>query len=635
MKIAYKHLLNLLVDKPEINDLSDQLFQLGHEHEIEDSIFDMEFTPNRGDCLSLLGLARDLNVFYETNLNLPIYEDEIPSLSIDFINQAPEACPEICFLQIEIDGDVSNYKDYLEDYFVDLKINKNNFFTDVGNFIAYEMGQPTHSYDYSVLDGPITLLINEKDTQFKTLLGKNIQLKGSDLIFTDEHGVINLAGIIGGKNSSCKKNTKSVLIECAYFFPESIIGKSVKYDLHSDASHKFERGVDPKCHDKALRRFIHIVKEHANITKLEIYTNSHENIKEIELDLDVNQVNKILGTNESVETYSNCLQKLGFVIKKNKIQVPSYRSDINHQNDLAEELARVVGYNNILLKPFKIPALDEYSENLNLNEVKSFLVKNGFAEVINSPFRKEKNLNAIEVDNPLDSNKRYLRTNIKESLVDNLIYNEKRQKDSIKLFEISDLYCLDNDFSKDTKLGIIISGRRGHNHIEFSKSLDKNYLVELFNSLDIDIDKNIFMIDRDKLDSKIKTPIFYIEIDLKNIYPRFSKDITNGKKNKDFIQYNPISEFPSSYRDFSFSVKDPSMIKDVIEKLSASNHEILKDSFMFDFYNNEVKNEIKIGYRFIFQSNKKTLNDNDIDGIISKIINPVIALRSVSLPGSL
>ena len=107
MKIAYHHLLRFLVDKPSIEDLSTKLFQLGHEHEIEDSIFDMEFTPNRGDCLSLLGLARDLNVFYKTNLDVPIYEDEIAPLNLNFINQTMEKCPEISFLNIQINDHVS------------------------------------------------------------------------------------------------------------------------------------------------------------------------------------------------------------------------------------------------------------------------------------------------------------------------------------------------------------------------------------------------------------------------------------------------------------------------------------------------------------------------------------------------
>ena len=122
MKIAYKHLLSFLEDKPSIENLSDKLFQLGHEHEVDNGIFDMEFTPNRGDCLSLLGLARDLNVFYNTKLNLNIFNEPIPILDLDFLNKAPEHCPDISFLKIEIKDEISEYKNYLEDFFNDLQI---------------------------------------------------------------------------------------------------------------------------------------------------------------------------------------------------------------------------------------------------------------------------------------------------------------------------------------------------------------------------------------------------------------------------------------------------------------------------------------------------------------------------------
>ena len=263
----------------------------------------MEFTPNRGDCLSLLGLARDLNVFFSTNLELDIYKDDIPQLDLDFINYEEEKCPNISFLKIEIDNTPLEYKSYLNTYFNDLKLNKNNFFTDVSNYVAYEMGQPTHSYDAKKIDGKIILKNNDNDSDFETLLGKKIKLNGPDLVFTNQDKLINLAGIMGGLDTSCSKNTKSALVECAYFLPNAILGKSVKYDLNSDASHKFERGVDPACHELALRRFINIVQEHAEIVNIEIYRHNDNKPNEKNLELNVNNINKILGINISELDY--------------------------------------------------------------------------------------------------------------------------------------------------------------------------------------------------------------------------------------------------------------------------------------------------------------------------------------------
>ena len=424
MKIVYKHLLNHLVENPSLEDVSNKLFQLGHEHEVEDSIFDIEFTPNRGDCLSVLGLARDLNVFYKTNLELSSYKDEVPILKLNFTNNAKESCPAISFLNIEIENEVKDYKDYLENYFLDLKLNKNNFFTDVSNYIAYEMGQPTHCYEINSLDTDITLTNDIKEDHFKTLLGNEINIDESDLVFLSNNKVINLAGIVGSMDTSCSKNSKNVLVECAYFAPESIMGKSVKYNLQSDASHKFERGVDPRSQEKVLRRFIHIIKDHAKIKKLSIFSNVYQEFKELKLDINIDEINKILGIEESLENFKKSLSKLDFKFD-NKIVIPSYRSDIRHQNDLAEEFARIIGYNNIPKKKINL-SLKPEAIDVSENNIRMFLIDNGFSEVINYPFSDISKKNSIKLDNPMDSNRGFLRTNIMDSLVSNVIYNEKR-----------------------------------------------------------------------------------------------------------------------------------------------------------------------------------------------------------------
>ena len=632
MKIAYRHLLEFLIDKPSIDDVSEKLFQLGHEHEIEDSIFDMEFTPNRGDCFSLMGLARDLNVFYKTNLDVLTFEDEIQPLEINFINNAKDKCPNIAFLNIQIADEVFEYKDYLNNYFTDLNINKNNFFTDVSNYIAYEMGQPVHSYDFSFIDGDITLEEIHGDSSFKTLLGNSIELKGSDLVFTSKGKIINLSGIIGGMDTACSDITTNALIECAYFRPESIMGKSIKYNLHSDASQKFERGTDRNCHEKILRRFIQIVQDHARITKLELYQESN-NLKDTEIDFNLNIINKILGMNVSEEVYGKCLMKLGFKIN-NTITVPSYRNDINHQNDLAEELARVVGYDNIPVKKITLPKSSRKFDDANEKIIKSFFIDNGFSEVINSPFCSKDDINSIEVDNPLDSNRKYIRTNIENSLLENVIYNEKRQKDSIKLFELSDIYTLKESIQKEKRLCVIVSGRKAHNYKDFSQKLDNKYLKDLFNKIDIDIDKKIINIDRSKINSKIKTPIFSVELEVNNLIEKFDKYTPSIQPLTNFIQYKSISEFPTSHRDLSFSVKDSSKIKELINILSNIQSDSLKSSFMFDFYKNKISSEIKVGFRFTFQSFDRTLTDNEIDNEIKTIVNSALAITSVSLPGN-
>ena len=443
MKVAYKHLINFIPSKPSIEDISNKFFQLGHEHEIHEGLFDMELTPNRGDCLSINGLLRDLAVFYDITPSSELYSGDIKPYAFDFINKAPKACPHISFLKIDIEEDIKPYEGLLQDYFNDLNINKNNFFTDISNYISYEMGQPTHCYDARKIDNVISLEMIKGVHKFDPLIGKKIQLMDENLVFFDgQNNIINLAGIMGGINTSCSSNTRSVIVECAYFNPEVIIGKSVKYNIKSEAAHKFERSVDPLCHEKVLRRFIKIVQNHANITSLEIFNKDYFEFVSYPIPFDEKHLNNILGTSINKKEIEDCLLKLGFNVEDNKIIPPSYRGDIRTANDVAEEIARVIGYNNIQSIPLEIYKSKNEDKNSKLLEqnIKSFLIEHGFYEVINYPFVKTKTLNSIKVDNPLDSNREFLRTDLKNSLIDNLLYNEKRQQDSIKLYEISDIY---------------------------------------------------------------------------------------------------------------------------------------------------------------------------------------------------
>ena len=163
-------------------------------------------------------------------------------------------CPQIAFLKLEIEQVPKVYKDSLDKYFSDFHLNKNNFFTDVSNYLSYETGQPTHCYDAAKMSGKLLFHEIEKNVEFETLLDKKITLTGKNAVFSLNQDIINLAGIVGGKDTSCSTDTKTVIIECAFFQPEAIIGKSVKYDIQSEASHKFERGVDPSCQQKVSQK---------------------------------------------------------------------------------------------------------------------------------------------------------------------------------------------------------------------------------------------------------------------------------------------------------------------------------------------------------------------------------------------
>jgi phenylalanyl-tRNA synthetase beta chain len=631
MKFVYQDLLNFLAEKPSKELLSEKLFQLGHEHEIVGDIFDMELTPNRGDCLSLNGLARDLNIFFGKAEPLKIFEGDIEQNNLNFKNLSPDVCPKISFLEIEIEGSSNTYKPYLENYFSLLGINKINFFTDVSNYISYELGQPTHCFDFNTINHELIFENRNCDESFKTLLGSDIKLESKNCIFSVNNKIISLAGVMGGMSTSCSTETKKVLVECAFFTPEAIIGKSVKYNLISDAAHKFERGVDIQAQEKVLRRFIEIVSDHAVIKNIKIQSFEECQAQQNSIPINVKKINKILGIDIDEKEYLKYLSKLGFGTGK-EITVPSYRHDISSQNDLAEEIARVMGYNNIESKPLEISKKKDKIFD-SVNKVKNYMIKNGFSEVINFPFTKNEAGKSISIDNPLDSNRNYLRTSLRDSLLENLLYNERRQKDSIKFFEISDLYTKNNQINQEKKLGIIISGRRGYNYLDFSKKLDNAYLIELLN---LDSNNQVFKIEeisRKELKTKKKDRIFYFEISIDKIPKNLFEELESTMDQINFIKYQSVSEFPSSSRDFSFSIKDSEKYDAVINYLSDLNDENLKDAFIFDFYENKKLNEIKVGVRLIFQSNLNTLSEEDIQKSVNKLLQPIIDIEGISIPG--
>ena len=446
--------------------------------------------------------------------------------------------------------------------------------------------------------------------------------------------VINLAGVMGGNQTACSDSTTTALIECAYFKPESLIGKSLSYDLSSEAAHRFERGVDRSCQEYVLRRFIKIVSDHANIKNLEFFSQGVKDLDRRTIDNDKQKIEKILGIHIENSEFCRILENLYFQIIEDEIYVPSHRNDISSLNDIAEEVARVIGYDNIPSNDINLDKLS--NENCSKSAetfIRKKLMKEGFNEVINNPFIDIHCKDCFEVDNPLDSKKSSMRTSLKESLINNLLYNERRQKDSIKLFEISDVYRQnDGEFLRQKKLGIIASGRIGNNYEEFSKFISDKYLKNIIDSNLSECNSIIENISRENLDTKIKSPILFTEMDLVDF--KFEEEDAKLLEHiSKEIKYKDISEFPSINRDVSFLIKNKEKIKPVNDLVSKYNNEILKDKFIFDFYNDQKTNFTKIGFRFIFQSREKTLTVDEVDVVIKNIVETVTNDGEVEVPG--
>ncbi len=630
MKVHLKHLERFIKENVNPNELSQKLIQLGHENTYHNGIFDLEITPNRGDCLSIKGILREFSNFYDIDPSFNIFDGNIKDLDFNFLNNSEDDCPIIYFLQIEVDKIPIKYKDYLQSYFDELNINKNNFFTDISNYVSYELGNPTHCYDIDKLGDRLVLERLNERASFKALTGKKIDLFESDLVFTNGKDVLNLAGVMGGESTSCNNDTKKALIECAFFRPESVIGNSIKYDLSSEAAYKFERGVDPLMLENTLRRFISIVMDHTNIKELSLFKKSYQNYQNRYIKNDKCKVEKILGTKIEDNIYAETLHNLGFILGE-EILIPSFRNDIEDLNHIAEEIARVIGYDKIPLKGIDISS--KYPPQIKDDDkLRLLLAGKGFYETINFPFESGEKKSSIRLDNPLDSNKPFLRNSIINSLIRNLEYNEKRQKDSIRLFEISNLYESDKTLNEKRKLGIIVSGRVGHNNEDFNSFFDLKYFKNILSEISDEFN-DIKEIPRSIVDSKNKAKIFVAEIDINKLSTKKYLENLNNLIKFDGITYREISEYPSTNRDLSFLIKDKNKKSDLLSIIEFFSHSLLKEKFMFDFYEDPKSDDIKIGYRFVFQSNLKTLTDGEVDKVINAIVESTIAIDGIDIPG--
>jgi phenylalanyl-tRNA synthetase beta chain len=382
-----------------------------------------------------------------------------------------------------------------------------------------------------------------------------------------------------------------------------------------------------------LRRFIKLVSEHTNIKDMSMISYNFKDNPNLKIPVNVHKINQIIGINISEKDYLSNLSKLAFILEEGFIKVPSFRSDVKTQNDLAEEVARVIGYDNISTSEISIQR-NERANYIGIeNKLRYFLIDNGFYEIINSPFTNLSSKKAIKVDNPLDSNREFLRTNITNSLIDNLLFNERRQKDSIKLFEISDVYSFNNGINKKRKLSIVASGRVGLNYEDFSKKIDKKYLNKLFYEILPSQKFDFQIISRETFSTKVKNEIIGCEVEVDEISYEVLNYKEKAKSPNTFIQYSPISDLPYSKRDLSFSVKDFSKCKLLEEYILGFQDELLKKVFVFDYFHNKKNAEIKIGFRLIFQSTETTIKEFQVSNIIDVIIEHTKKIKGINIPG--
>jgi len=626
----------------------------------EDSIFDFDITPNRGDCFSHLGIARELGVIEKKSIKIVDTKLELNNFKTSNLVKVKIKDKNICrrySCQIIKNINVKNSPQWLKNKLNLIAQKSINNIIDLSNYIMFDTGQPLHVFDYDKIEGNINVRLAKKGEELLTLDNINIKLSVDDIVIADDKKPIAIAGVIGGLNSSVDLSTKNILIESAVFDELKIRKTSKKYNYSKEASKRFERGIDSQNTIYSMNKFSTLLLDlsYGEIGSDNIdIDNTYENKL---INFDIKKCNKFLGTDISEENFKEIFRNLNLKINNNsKYIIPSYRNDLNFEVDLYEEVARVYGYDNIPSSTnFSVPSKSfiEDSEILD-SKIRVFLSSNGFNEhYSNSLYSKndcELNINykAVKLINPLSNEMEYIRNSLLPGLLRAVSFNERRGKKFIKLFEIGNISYVDNkSYSKTSQIKKLMLIWRGDkiNHWKnpikqdlFSIKGEVKLMLKMLNIsnihfksreniLDIVVKEKaigyIKLIDKSNISNYDLSSIVYIcSINLDSLNDNY---INNN------IAFNKIHSYPSIERDISILINKKYTNQEIQNIIIKNGGKYLKDINLFDLYEGDgVDDDSRsLAYSLKFNSNSKTLTDKEVDISVSKILKNLKSIYNI------
>ena len=625
-----------------------------------DTIFDFDITPNRGDCFSHLGIARELAIIEDSKLEL----EEITFNSSDFktsdlinINISNgDLCPRYsCRLIKNIK--VQESPQWLKHKMALIGQKSINNIVDLANYIMFDLGQPLHTFDYDKLNGKtIEIRHAEKNEEILCLNNELNKLSNDDIVIADSKGPIAIAGVIGGFDSQVDKDTTSILLESAVFNEISIRKTAKKYDYAKEASKRFERGVDYNQVIYVMDKFTKLLLDMDDGESSNDFVDNKAKEKDIEtIEFNYKKCNNFLGLALNLDEYNDIFSKLSINVKnKDKedtllCSVPSYRNDLDREIDLYEEVARVFGYDNIPISQVfnnSYSAIIDNAQDIH-NHIRSMLCSKGFYEHYSNSLYNDKVLKDFnifetsEIINESSQDMKYMRNSLMPGLLKAVSFNEKRGQNYFKLFEIGRVHSTIKSYNKEENtIGLVWFGQ--HNEHWNSKFVAdifyaKGEVLSILKQLKVN-DVN-FKIEESKL-SEININIYskkscigylrLLDIKLKEKYdikgPIEFSEISIDKINKNVIKdfrYRTISPFPSMKRDISILLKKEIQSADIINCIYNATDKLLIDTNVFDVYSGKEldKDSKSLAISLTFQSEEKTLVDKDVDDRVLSILN--------------
>lgn len=633
-----------------------------------DEVFEIGLTPNRADAMSHMGVARDLRAGLSqkgttSELMTPSvskFKVEKRTLKIDVKVENDKLAPRYC--GVTISGiTVKPSPSWLQNRLKSIGLTPKNNVVDVTNYVLHELGQPLHAFDASQIKGnKVIVKTVAAGTKFTTLDDVERTLHEEDLMICDESGPMCIAGVFGGKTSGVSESTQAIFLESAYFNPVAVRKTAKRHTLSTDASFRFERGIDPTITEYALKRAALLIQEVAGgeITSdiVDIYP---KKIEDFSVFIHFNKVNRIIGEEIKPETIKKILASLD--IKVNSISdaglgliIPSYRVDVTREIDVIEEILRVYGYNNVKI-PAKLNATisnslrtEEYNvQNIIANQLCSLGFNEMMANSLTTPdyVKLSDNLKEefnVVMLNPLSNDLSAMRQSLLFSALEAVSFNINRKRSDLKFFEFGKTYHkLPASYDEEKHLTLTVTGNRSNETwIKPQEKSDfflfKGYVLTILTRLGLDkkvislpfendvfaeglalaIGKEIIV----EFGSVKKSILKHFDIKQEVLFADFNwgkiqKYVTNK------IKFTDIPKYPEVRRDFALLVDENVQFEQIFNIAKQTEKGLLKDVNLFDVYqgNNLPEGKKSYAVSFILQDDSKTLTDTQIDKIMSKL----------------
>lgn len=586
-----------------IHKISERFYELGFgvESIIDNNVIDLEVTPNRGDALSVLGLAREYAASTRQKLNFAYHK--VPVVDSKLFKVEINTNKVIAYSSFILENvSIIKSPSWLVNLLKQVDINSFNNIVDITNYIMHDLGQPLHAFDLDKIGSDKMIIRNARNNESITTINeKTYQLNNDDIIIEANGRVIDLVGIQGGLNSQIDASTNKILIQAIIIDPECIRKTSKKMKFSTEASYRFERNIDHNLPKIALSKAYSELKKIIEFNLIQtIYYLPKNMVKKIEVDYDY--ICQVLGTKISKSDIDNILVSLGFKFSEKNIYVPSWRiNDISSLIDISEEVARLYGYKNLNKMSLTMSASNKLKTS-NLwkaqSDLSNQLINNGYTEVQTYPFQKNKNYSdQIIILNPLSADNKYLRRNLKDGVVE--AAEKNTWANHIKIFEIGNIFSRKGE---SINLAILSNDK-----IEFISDKLQSQIT----------------------DKKYRRKYFYCEM---NIINALNYIVINNSKSSDTrVNYSKFSKYPPVVRDIAFIVDD-SISTDEISKYILSINQSILIAKLFDVYHDDKigKDKISLAYQIVLQSTTKTMTQLEAEKLIDIIKNNLTSEYNVN-----